>query len=297
MPAPKVWFITGASTGLGRAMTELVLKNGDIAVATLRKPEALAGLSAQYASDRLLVLKLDVTSRDEIAAAFARTKETFGRADIVFNNAGYGVATEVEYAYEHDQLVRDVFEVNFWGAAHMTQAAIKFFREVNGPSIGGHLLQNSSMFAIESMPCVGYYCSTKFALEGLSEALSKELDPSWNIKVTIIKAGFLATDIHARADFIDALPAYAQSPAASARENLYSYAKNPIGGDPEKAVEAFYRLTRLPDPPLHFILGKDAIELIKRKIATLTLAMDSYASWSEGLERTGNPEEESRVSE
>ncbi|EMD37837.1 hypothetical protein CERSUDRAFT_154754 [Gelatoporia subvermispora B] len=284
MSQPRVWFITGASTGFGRAMTELVLKNGDIAVATLRKPEVLDELSTRYSADRLLVLKLDVKNEAEIAAAFAQTKEQFGRLDVVFNNAAYGVLSEVESAAGKEEAIRDMFEVNFWGATHVSQAAIKFFREVNKPGVGGRLLQVSSMAGIEGIPSLGFYNATKFALEGMSEALAKEIDPSWNIKITIIEPGSFITEGQSKVVVVDPLPAYAQAPASLLRAVLSSLATDPSGADPLKAVDAFYRLASLAEPPLHFPIGKDAIEVVKRKIEGLLADTNAYASWSEGLE-------------
>ncbi|OCH95133.1 NAD(P)-binding protein [Obba rivulosa] len=284
----KVWFITGASTGFGRAMTELVLKNGDAVVATLRKPEVLAGLSAQYPVDRLLVLKLDVQNENEIIAAFAAAKEKFGRLDVVFNNAACGVLSEVESAAGNETLVRDMFEVNFWGATHVSQAAVKFFREVNKPGIGGRLLQVSSLAGIEGVPTFGFYNATKFALEGISEALAKELDPSWNIKVTIIEPGAFITEGQSKITHIDPLPAYAKAPAAFIRSSMSALTQKPSGADPLKAVKAFYRLANLPEPPLHFPIGEDAIEAVRRKTAGLLADTDAFTSWSEGLGFTGD---------
>ncbi|EMD37827.1 hypothetical protein CERSUDRAFT_83583 [Gelatoporia subvermispora B] len=286
MSRPRVWLITGASTGFGRAMTELILKNGDIAVATLRRPEMLSELSAQYSVDRLLVQKLDVTNAAEVDAAFARTKEQYGRLDVVFNNAAYGVVSEVEAAYGHEKPVRDMFDTNFWGATRVTQAAVKFFREVNEPGMGGRLLQVSSMSGVEGTPAIGLYVASKFALEGLSEALAKELDPSWNIKVTIIEPGIFITEGQSNMTVIEPLPVYSSSPASIVRQMLVDLQTKPAGSDPRKAVEAFYRLTSLPDPPLHFPIGKDAIEGIRRKAEGLIRDTNTYASWSEELEVT-----------
>ncbi|EMD37817.1 hypothetical protein CERSUDRAFT_154724 [Gelatoporia subvermispora B] len=281
----KIWLITGASTGFGRALTELLLTNGDVVVATLRKPEMLADLSAKYSGDRLLVLKLDVTKEDEISAAFAKTKEQFGRLDVVFNNAGYVVVSEVEAAAGREEAIRDMFEVNFWGAVHVTQAAIKFFREVNKPGVGGRLLQVSSVTGLDGLPSVGFYSATKFALEGLSEALAKEIDPSWNIKITIVEPGSFATEGPPKAIVVDPHPAYAQAPAAVVRAWVSSRAANgPAGSDPLKAVHTFYRLANLVEPPLHFPIGKDAIEGLRKKTEGLLADTAAYASWSEGLE-------------
>lgn len=138
-------------------MTELVLKNGGIAIATLRKPEALADLAAKHSPEKLLVLKLDVTDPAQIKAAFNAAKERFGRIDVVFNNAGIAVLAEVEGA--SDAGARKTFEVNFWGAANVSREAVKFFREVNKP-VGGLLLQNSSVVGFDAMALSGYYSAT-----------------------------------------------------------------------------------------------------------------------------------------
>jgi len=260
------------------------LESGDIAVATLRKPEVLAELAAKYPADRLLVLKVDVKNQDEIAAAFDKTRETFGRLDVVFNNAGYAVASEVESAMGHDDAVRDQFEVNFWGAVHVTQQAIKFFREVNKPGVGGHLLQLSSTSGFEGTPAAGFYSASKHALEGLSEALAREVSPAWNIKVTIIEPGPFRTAASVNFANIPPLPAYKETPAAFMREMFDNLKTATEIDDPRKAVRAFYKLTSLPEPPLHFPIGKMAIDAARRKATSLLAEADAYASWSEGLE-------------
>ena len=119
--------VTGSSTGFGRLMTELVLKNGDRAVATLRRPEVLADLASKYGKDKLLVLKLDVTHPEEIKAAFDDAAKHFGRIDVVFNNAGFIAAGETEAISEDS--ARKMFETNFWGAARVSQEAVRFFRD------------------------------------------------------------------------------------------------------------------------------------------------------------------------
>ncbi|EMD35493.1 hypothetical protein CERSUDRAFT_96609 [Gelatoporia subvermispora B] len=282
MSSTRVWFITGASTGFGRLMTELVLEKGDTVVATLRKPEVLGELSAKYDSTRLLVLELDVKVPEQIATAFAKAQETFGRIDVVFNNAAYVVISEVESAHGHDDLVRDMFETNFWGALHVSQAAIKCFRDVNRPA-GGRLLQLSSMLGIEGMPAVAFYVAAKHALEGLSESLARELDPAWNIKVGDTYRARTLPNIRARD--ITALPGYTTTEAADGRAWM-----DKIGGtsvdDPRKAVIRFYELASLPEPPLRCAIGKPAIESMNKKAQSLLADAGAYASWSEGLEIT-----------
>lgn len=141
-------------------MVEHVLSMGDIAIATLRKPEALDNLKANYSDSQLLVLKLDVTKPKDVTDAFARAKETFGRIDVVFNNAGYGFVNEVENAQE--DAARAMFEVVFWGAERVSREAIKFFREVNKSREGGKLLNTSSMAGLRAFPGIGHYSAAKF---------------------------------------------------------------------------------------------------------------------------------------
>ena len=182
MVSPKIWFsewllcpptwrtlnpwrafvlllVTGASTGFGLAMTECVLNNGDIAVATLRTPSDLDALRAEHPSpETLLIIKLDVTKPEEISSAFKEVKDKLGRIDYVFNNAGYAVVGEVEGVRGAD--ARAMFEVNFWGAMNVAKEALEFFREVNKPQ-GGYLLNNSSTVGLVAKPPTGWYTASK----------------------------------------------------------------------------------------------------------------------------------------
>lgn len=138
-------------------MTEYLLKTGNKVVATLRKPEAISDLTARYPSTQLLVVKVDVTNKADITAAFSKVEEVFGRIDVVFNNAGASFAAEIESIDEAD--ARDMFEVNFWGAARVTQEAVRFFREVNKP-VGGRLLQVSSRLGLIGVAANGFYSAS-----------------------------------------------------------------------------------------------------------------------------------------
>ena len=125
----------------------------------MRQPEALNDLLALYSADKLLVIKLDVTERDEVSSAFAKAREVFGRVDIVLGNAGYGLLAEVEGTSEEE--ARGIFEVNFWGAVNVTKEAVAFFREYNHP-IGGRLINVSSLLGVVASPLAGFYTATKF---------------------------------------------------------------------------------------------------------------------------------------
>ncbi|KIM79592.1 hypothetical protein PILCRDRAFT_74149, partial [Piloderma croceum F 1598] len=271
--------VTGASSGFRKTVAQYVLKNGDVAVVAARKREALSFLSSQYSSDRLCVFEVDVTKEQNVVAAFAKTKEVFQRLDVVFNNASYGALGEVEGT--PDDVARSVFEVNFWGNVNVTKA-VKFFRKVNAPGVGGRLVQISSASGIRAFPVVGFYAASKHAIEGLSESLARELDPKWNIKITILEpSGFktssgsyiIRTPIH---------PAY-DDPS----QVCYRFRKALDGllerGDPDKAARVIYQLAAHPEPPFRLPLGKDALEVFREKLSSTVAEVEKFASWSDDL--------------
>jgi len=148
--------VTGASTGFGRAVTEFMLQRGSNVVATLRKPAMLNDLTTLYSKDRLLVLPLDVTIPSDITAVFVKARETFGRIDVVFNNAGICTISEAEGML--DDRAKRLFDTNFWGAANVTREAVETFRDFNKPQ-GGHLLQISSRTTMKVLPGVAHYAA------------------------------------------------------------------------------------------------------------------------------------------
>ncbi|TFK68031.1 NAD(P)-binding protein [Pluteus cervinus] len=275
MPPRRVWFITGASSGFGFQLTKLVLTKGDVAVATARHLEPLNDLFLEYGhTNRLLVLKLDVTVEGDIRKVFEEVRKTYRRIDVVYNNAGLGGVGEVENT--PNDFARETFETNFWGAAHVTRAAVKFFREVNSPR-GGRLIQASSMYGFAAGRG-GYYSASKFALEGLTEAVAQEINPEWNIKITLVEAGHFKTNISRHRGRIPAHPAYnhlAKRPSVA----------DPVVnvGDPVKLCEALYGLAGLGNPPLRLVLGNDALELVKGKLAKVREEVDQYETWSADL--------------
>ncbi|KAG1727469.1 uncharacterized protein EDB91DRAFT_891518 [Suillus paluster] len=280
MADTKVWFITGASSGFGRSVTELLLNKGDKVIATLRNLDALSDLSAQFTSSQLLVIQLDVTKSEGVAAAFARAKEVFGRIDVVFNNAGQSVTGEMESVSEEE--ARQMFDVNFWGAMYVSKEAVKFFREVNKP-MGGRLLQVSSRLGLVGGPASGFYSASKFALEGLSESLAKELDPAWNIKVTIIEPGPFRTKIFKENQRVTSQhPAYANPTLPSSQVRQF-IASDKVDGDADKAAVAIEKLTHLHDVPMRLPLHRKVIASAREKIESLTGDVNKFETWSEDL--------------
>ncbi|KAM5545438.1 hypothetical protein V8D89_000476 [Ganoderma adspersum] len=287
MSTSRVWLITGTSSGFGLEMARVALANGERVVATLRKPEVLNDFASKYTAEQLLVLRLDVSKLDEIKAAFAKAKETFGRVDVVFNNAGYAVAGEVEAI--PDKPAQAMFDVNFWGAVHVSQEAVRFFREENSPQ-GGRLIQNSAGVGVVTLPTLGFYASAKHALEGFTETLHKELNPAWNIKVSSVLFGGFVTEFSTGSiQMLPPHPAYTDSASAAvAFRKVFGDAtvesQKKLGfGDPAKGVQKVYELSTLQNPPLRLLLGNDINQYTREYIAQLTKEVDEYAAWSDNL--------------
>ncbi|KIJ66817.1 hypothetical protein HYDPIDRAFT_128161 [Hydnomerulius pinastri MD-312] len=287
--SPKVWFVTGASSGFGRSMTELALSKGDKVVATVRKPEILNDLVVAHPKDKLLVLQVDVCKPSDINAAFARIKETFGRIDVVFNNAGKAAFAEAEGM--PDDVSRGMFEVNFWGAANVTRAAVKFLREVNPPGQGGVIFQISSVVAYHSLPTFSYYAARSephyqiylaSALEGFSEVFAKELPPEWNIKICIVEPGAFRTKGLDNATIVKQHSAYAdESTEVSQVRRFLSDAK--FIGDSNKFVGVMYKLAESNDIPLHLPMGQDAVKAMQSRGQYISDVAEKTAPWSEDV--------------
>jgi len=286
MSSPRVWLITGSSTGFGRGIAEVALKNGDKVIATLRKPEILNDLAAQYSKEQLVIVKMDVTKPEEISAAFATAKDTFGRLDVVLSNAGQGIVGEFEAT--GDDLARSLFEVNFWGAVNVTREAITFFRDVNKPA-GGKLFNMSSMFGIDACPGAGWYSATKFATEAVTDALVKELDPAWNIKVvSLCPAWFKTPLVTSNYTLLDLPEAYSKNPALTsvavrkAFESI-SDGTSPLLGDADKLSVAVYEISKTDNLPQRIPLGWQAQAAFKSRAEDLKANLEASTKWSENL--------------
>jgi len=278
---PLHWFVTGASNGIGLSVTEYVLAKGDIVIAAVRRPESMKEHQAKYGAEKLLVVKVDVQKQEDVDAAFSKVQATFGRIDVVCNNAGYPAVGEVEAMPLADG--KEMFETNFFGATRVSLAAIKFFREVNKP-MGGRLIQSSSMYGLVPGGASGYYCASKYALEGITESLAAEIDPAWNIKITLAEMGFFRTNfVKNHTCKIYSHPAYTNPQLlGNIARSIYSHATM-IKGDPDKLAKRLYELATLADPPLHILLGTDAPALLKPKLEKDAVEREKYATWAEGL--------------
>ena len=263
----KTWLITGCSSGFGKELTEAVLARGDRLVATARKREALDTLASRY-PEMVRTAALDVTREGDAAAAVRLAQEAFGGLDVLVNNAGFGFVAAVEEGAPDEY--RPMFETNVFGLIETTRAALPALRQsrgrvVNFSSVGG-LLGRAGM---------GFYNATKFAVEGLSEALAQEVEPL-GLKVIIVEPGpfrteFLGRSINAAAA---ELPAYAET-AGKARE--YRDTNNGRqGGDPAKAVAVVLKAVDADDPPLHLPLGEPAYKGVRAKVSALLKSMEVW---------------------
>ncbi|KAG7448697.1 NAD(P)-binding protein [Guyanagaster necrorhizus] len=265
----RVWFITGTSSGLGKATVEAILAAGERVVATARKPEVLDYLKDKFPSTQLLVLPLDVTNETQIKLAFETAIKQFGRLDIVVNNAGYAVFGEIEAIPEED--ARRQFEVQFWGPVHVIKEAstdlalaVKIFREVNPRGEGGRVFNVSSVGGYMANPTLAYYSSGKFALEAFTESFLKEMDPKWNIKGTIIEPGGFDSEWKGTsAGHIPPHPAYTEDTNPCHMFHKIHESNGPVLGSAARMGQTLYKLADEPTLPLRIQFGSEALFLVK----------------------------------
>ncbi|MBN7811849.1 SDR family NAD(P)-dependent oxidoreductase [Algoriphagus sp. H41] len=242
----KTIFITGASRGFGRLWTEALLKRGDKVAATSRSAEVFKQLEAEY-PENFLSISLDITDRKAVSEAVKAAKEHFGQLDVVINNAGYGVFGAVEEVGEKE--TKDIFEANVFGTLWVTQAALPIFRAQGS----GHVIQLSSVLGVWSLPTLGIYNATKFAVEGFSEALADEVR-DFGVKVTMVEPNGYTTDFGGSSAVQgEAIPAYDQLKSSLA--NVDGLLPKDYG-KPEATVPAILKLIDSENPPLRLFLGK-----------------------------------------
>ncbi|MBB3724724.1 SDR family oxidoreductase [Nonomuraea dietziae] len=261
----RTWFITGASRGLGRAFALAALERGD-QVAAAARTITRQDFDDQY-GDRLLVLPLDVTDRDAVFTAVNTAVEHFGRLDIVVNNAGTMSSGMVEEFTEAE--ARAQLEVNLFGAMWVCQAALPHLRGQGS----GHIVQVSSIAALGGFPSTGMYSASKFALEGMSEALAMEAAP-FGVKVSIVQPGGYWTDLYTSMTTASPLEAYGPLRAELEKQ----WAEGSIDSEPRLAAEALLKLVDSEDPPLRLLLGSMVYDLafdISRR------RMETWAAWEQ----------------
>jgi len=263
----KTWFITGASSGFGRAFAEHALAQGHNVVATARRLEPLQELAAQ-APDRVLALSLDVTVEEEAERAVAAAVKRFGRLDVVINNAGFAVVGALEET--SDREMRAQMETNFFGAMNVTRAVLPVLRAQKG----GAIVNMSSLGGQVSFAGFSAYSASKFALEGASEALAQEVAP-FGIKVLIVEPGQFRTDLAgAGMRYLPAMEAY-EATVGQTRSFAHSM-HGTQAGDPHRAAAAIEQALKAEKTPLRLQLGADAVEMVRAHSEAL---LADLAAW------------------
>lgn len=259
----RTWFITGASRGFGRELTEQLLARGDRVAATLRRPEQLADLAAVH-GDRLWVRALDVTDtavlREVVDAAFAE----LGRIDVVVSNAGYGVVGAAEELT--DAHIDDLIATNLTASIQLARAVVPHLRAQGG----GHILQMSSMGGFIGFPGFSIYHTTKWGIEGFFEAFAPEVEP-FGIRTTLVEPGMIRTSFFSAVQRPPALDVYADNPVIMRGDTRVA----DMPGDQAKVVAAMIDVAGLADPPRRLLLGSDAYALVHRALTDRLAAFEA----------------------
>ena len=262
----KVWFITGSSRGLGRGLTEAVLASGDKVVATARNINQLNDLLKQYA-DQVLPIALDVTDYKQVSQSMAEAVKHFGRIDVLVNNAGFGIIGAAE-AYTDEQ-VRSQLETNLYAPIEITRAVLPYMRNQGG----GRILQISSIGGRVGNAGLTMYQAAKFGLSGFTEALAKEVAPL-GIYVTSVEPGGFRTDwAGASMTYAREIEDYLM---VKQRTDFFKSGKFIAMGDPVKAAKAMVELASHPTPPIHLVLGSEAVGMLKIANETRQAEMEEW---------------------
>jgi len=272
----KVWFITGCSTGFGRELAKEVLALGNQVAVAARNTADVQDIVAAY-PDTAIAVKLDVTKADEIKAATALVKEKFGRIDVLVNNAGIGYFGAIEESEEAE--VRRMFEINVFGLANVTNSVLPIMRAQRS----GHILNVASIGGLVGFPGVGFYNATKFAVDGYSETLSKEVAPL-GIKVTIIAPSGFRTDWAGRSanNSPIVIPDYKET--AEANKNAIRGYSGKQPGDPVRAAKAIVKAVESEHPPLRLLLGVAALKGARNKLEQLKKDFDAWEETTKGAD-------------
>lgn len=279
MSTPKVWFITGSSTGFGLCLTQELLKLGYRVAATLRKPETLAELLHAH-PDQLITPRVDVTKPLETQEAVAETVAKWGRIDVLANNAGYGLGGMIEDTPMDE--VRAVFETNVFGAVETLRAVLPVMREQRS----GVILNVSSVVGLVAYRGGGFYAATKHALEAINESLSIEVQ-NWGIKVVAVEPGPFRTDFAGRSFRWASSRLDAYSELYKTAEGIYERMNGTQAGDPVAAARLMIEVAESENPPLRLPMGKFAYEETELLLDSIVADREK---WREKLLATDYPE-------
>ena len=256
-----VWFITGCSTGFGRELAKLILKRGWNAVITARNPDQVKDIASGF-DETALVLSLDVTDNKQVAEAVEKAQNTFGKIDVLVNNAGYGYFSSIEEG--EDDKIRAQFETNFFGLVNVIQAVLPIMHEQKS----GHIINFSSIGGLRSFASTGFYHATKFALEGLSESLALEVAPL-GIKVLLVEPGPFRTDWAGRSTSKTPVKIDDYQETVGKRMEVSQKASGKQQGDPVRGCEAIIKAVEAKDHHLRLLLGEPAYKMALEKLEVL----------------------------
>jgi NAD(P)-dependent dehydrogenase (short-subunit alcohol dehydrogenase family) len=265
---PAVWFITGVSSGFGRSLAEAVLARGDKVVGTVRKEAQIAPFEG-LAPGRAYGVLLDVTDAESVPSAVEQAMSRAGAIDVLVNNAGYGLFGALEEV--SDSEARELFDTNVFGTVNVIRAVLPYFRERKR----GHIVNFSSVAGVIGITGCSFYCASKHAIEGLSESLARELRP-FGVHVTIVEPGGFRTNFAGGSlkwSEIES-PAYAET-VGQMRRMMSGY-HGTQAGDPAKAAAAVVRAVSAENPPLRLALGPDAVDVVRKKLASV---QDNLEAW------------------
>jgi NAD(P)-dependent dehydrogenase (short-subunit alcohol dehydrogenase family) len=270
----KVWFITGAGSGIGAGAAKAALKGGDRVVATGRNVQKLRYAFRDVASENLEVLQLDVSDETQPPTAVDQAVKQFGRVDVVLNNAGYSLLGNFEELGTQD--IERQFATNLWGVMYVMRAVLPVMRKQRS----GHIINISSVAGVVGLKHCGAYGATKFAVEGLSLAVAEEVE-KFGIKVTIVEPGFFRTDLLAAANVKwpgDRIDDYAAAEVSA--QAMWSPYAGQQPGDPEKLGQVLVQLAGMETPPRVFVAGSDAIAAVAPAVEARLKAVHAFEELS-----------------
>lgn len=270
---PRIWFVTGASRGLGTAIARAALAAGDKVVATARRREALTDLF-DAGDDRVLTVALDVTDQDQVRAAVDAAISHFGRIDVLVNNAGYGDLSLFEESTPEN--VQAQYDTNVFGLMHVTRAVLPGMRAQRS----GRIFNISSVGGIVGGPSGALYCASKFAVEGFTESLDGEVR-DFGIRATVVEPGFFRTDfLEPTSVRHGSNPIADYASVAEALKGFYDSRSRNQAGDPDKLGQALVTLANADNPPVRWTAGTDAVAMVEGKIASLQAELAAWRDLS-----------------
>jgi NADP-dependent 3-hydroxy acid dehydrogenase YdfG len=273
----KIWLITGCSTGFGRELAKKTIEAGYNVVVTARNKAEIEDVISGN-RENAIALTLDVTDKSQVRDAVKKAVEKFGRIDVLVNNAGIGYFSSAEESVEKE--ARRMFEINFWGLMDVTTQVLPYMRKQKS----GHIINFSSIGGLTSFPTLGYYNATKYAVEGISEAMLQELDP-FGIKITLVEPSGFRTDWAGRssAKTQTGIEDY-KGTIVEQRLEAALQGGGQEAGDPVKAAQALIDVVESKEPPLHLLLGKMAYNAANLKIDALKKDFEAWKGTTLGAD-------------